>query len=267
MPAAAIVIIVILVQSLIPHFFPAFFTMFARPFWRAKFSLESGSFKSPPELLAENENLKLELDNAEVRLKTIQAVENENAELKSFFGRNDGAISTSTNATSFNFITLQKIMSSSKRNKRVLAPVLVHPPASAYDEFIIDGGSDMSFAVGDKVYASGNVLIGSISDVLAQTSKVTLLSSPGNIINVLIGGLNVPAAGVGRGGGQYFAELPRTAKISAGDFVIAPSVNDKPFGVVSAVISDPARAFETVLFAPAVNLYQLRWVLVAINHG
>lgn len=240
--SAFFAVIIILVQILFPHFFSAIITSVIRPFWRTEFSIESGSLKSPQVLLTENESLKLQLEEANIRLQTIQAIEIENTELKSFFGRNTNATST--------------------RNKRILAPVLVRPGMGIYNELIIDGGKDMSFAVGDKVYATGDILIGSISGVLGETSKISLLSSPGNILNVLIGPSNISATAIGRGGGQYYAELPRTVKVSTGDFVIIPSIDDKPFGIVSVVESDPAQSFETILFAPPINIYQLRWVLV-----
>ena len=58
-----------------PHFFPAVFNSIARPFWRMEFSLQSGSLRSPAQLLNENENLKQQLLDAQVRLQTIQATE------------------------------------------------------------------------------------------------------------------------------------------------------------------------------------------------
>ena len=120
----------------------------------------------------------------------------------------------------------------------------------------------MGLAAGDKVYASESVLIGSISEVLGSTSRVKLYSSPGESYQVLVGSSSVVATALGRGGGQYSAELPRVVVVSEGDFVIAPSLFDKPFGIVSGVISDPAQPFITVLFAPPVNVFQERWVLV-----
>ena len=241
--SAVFVIAIILVQIFFPHFFPALATSIARPFWRTEFSIGSGSLKSPLLLLAENENLKIQLEEANVRLRTIRAIEMENMELKSFFGKNMNATST-------------------MKDRKILAPVLIRPGVGIYDELIIDGGKNLGFIINDKIYAPGNVLIGAISDVLPETSKVSLFSSSGNIINVLIGPSNASAMAVGRGGGQYSAELPRTVKISAGDFVIVPAIDDKPFGIVSAVESDPAQSLETILLAPPVNIYQLRWVLV-----
>ncbi len=226
------------IQWLAPHFLPALFTSIARPFWRAEFSIESGSLKSPQELLAENEALRLRLVEAEIKLMTVGAVELENSELR----------------------TMLAVSSSS--SQFMLAPVLTRPPFAPYDEFIIDGGIDRGFSVGDKVYAPGNILIGSIADALDRTSKVILFSSPDQTHQVLIGESNTPATAVGRGGGQYSAQVSREVKVIEGDFVTNPSLNDRPFGIVNSVLNEPAEPFQTVLFASPVNLYQLRWVLV-----
>jgi cell shape-determining protein MreC len=139
---------------------------------------------------------------------------------------------------------------------------LVRPPVAAYDNLVIDAGKDHGFATTSLVYASGNVLIGKVTDVQAETSKVTLFSSPGQKFDVMIGTTHTPAIAVGRGGGQYEAQVPRGSVVAEGDAVSAPSLNGKPFGIVTSVISDPAQVFVTVLFAPPVNLYQLRWALV-----
>jgi cell shape-determining protein MreC len=235
--SAVIIVLGAAIQIFRPSFFPALATSFARPFWRAGLSLEMGSLKTPEALLEENQFLQRELDDANARLQTIGSIEAENGDLKSLMGR--------ASTTSY-----------------ILAAVLERPPLSSYDELIIDAGADNGFSVGNNVYATGDVLIGRISQVLGQTSKVRLLSSPGETYSVFVGQNNSPATAVGRGGGQYEAELPRDIKIAEGDFVIAPSLNDKPFGVVSSVLTDPAQPFEKILFAPPVNIYGLRWVLV-----
>jgi cell shape-determining protein MreC len=220
-----------------PSFFPAMVTTLVRPFWRAELSLKLGSMRTPGELLQDNQFLERKLDDANVRLKTIQSVLTENAELKALMGR-------------------------ASTTPYILAAVLKHPPTAGYDELIIDAGDDAGFSVGNNVYAVGDVLIGRVAEAQSQTSKVRLYSSPGERYSVLIGPDHSPATAVGRGGGQYEAELPRDIKVSAGDFVLDLSLNDRPFGVVISVLSDPAQPFEKVLFAPPVNIYELRWVLV-----
>jgi len=140
--------------------------------------------------------------------------------------------------------------------------VLERPPFGPYDELIIDIGKDKGLTVKDKIYAPGKILIGEVGAVLGKTSKVILFSSPGNKYEVLIGPRHVPATAIGRGGGQYETHVARDIPIKEGDFIEVASLSDLPFAVVTSVISDPAQPFETILFAPVVNVYQLRWVLV-----
>lgn len=205
-----------------------------------QFSATSNVFDSPEKLLRENEDLKRQLAEADVRLNTVYSVEAENEDLKKAFNR-------------------------SSYKKYDLAVVLKYPPLVPYDQLILDIGRDMNISTGDNVYAPGNVLIGKISEVVGNTSKVLLLSSPGQKYQVMIGNNHLSAEAIGRGGGQYQAEMPRDSKISKGDFVTVASISDRPFGIVSEIISDQANPFKTVIFAPPVNLYQLRWVLIENN--
>ena len=227
----------VLIRLIWPAFFPAIFLTLAKPFWRSEFSLRAGSLKTPESLLMENESLKRQLAEDLIRLETVQSVERENSDLKSILGR-------------------------ASTTPYVLAAVIYRPPRSAYDELIIDAGKDLDFAVGDKVYAPGNILIGQLSEVVSQTSVVRLLSSPNEKYPVLVGPNHAQATAIGRGGGQYEIELPRDIKVTEGDFVNLASVHDRPFGRVTAVLADPARPFTKVLFVPPFNLYEMRWVLV-----
>ena len=156
----------------------------------------------------------------------------------------------------------EKITLFAKPSPYTLAAILVHPPFSVYDEFIIDAGADHGLSTTSLVYAPGGILIGRVADVMSQTSKVLLFSSPGERYEVMIGSGHAPATASGRGGGQYEAELPSNTSVSIGDFVLAPSLSDKAFGIVTSVANSPTMPFETVFFAPPVNIYQLRWVLV-----
>lgn len=241
--AAIAVVFIMGIEWLAPQFFPGLFTSIARPFWITEFSIESGSLSSPSALLAENESLRRQLADDAVRLASYQDLQHQNDDLKALMGR---ASTTS----------------------RILAAVLIRPPHSAYDEFIIDAGEDKGFSSSSIAYAPGNVPIGMISEALQDTSTVVLFSSPGQRSDVLIGPSHISATAIGQGGGQYSAQLPQAAKVSEGDEVIAAgqsasiSAASAPMGVVSAIIRDPTQPFETVLFAPPINIYQLRWVLV-----
>jgi cell shape-determining protein MreC len=144
----------------------------------------------------------------------------------------------------------------------VLAAVLQKPPLAAYDELVLDVGSDAALTTGNMVYASGNIPIGKVTEVLAHSSKVLLFSSPEQKFDVLVGSSNIPATAIGKGGGQYEVELPRGAQVSEGDNISIPSLKTNLYGIVSAIISNPSQPFEKILFSAPVNIYQLKWVYV-----
>jgi len=236
----SVIVILGLIQAVFPHAFPGLFTSIARPFWRTEFSITSGALRSPEALLAENESLKRDATAASAELANAQALQDENTDLKALLGR-------------------------ASTTPYILAAVLKRPPAAAYDEVIIDIGKDFGLSTTSTIYAPGNILIGRVTDVLAHSAKATLFSSPGERYDVFIGPSHAPSVAVGKGGGQYEAELPRAVMVSQGDAVVESSLNDKAFGVVTAVLTDPAQPFETILFAPPVNIYELRWVLVDVR--
>jgi cell shape-determining protein MreC len=236
-----------------PHLFSSLFTSIARPFWRVEFSIASGSLSSPEHLLADNERLKRELDELRAVSESVEFVSTQNEELKAVLGRpSNSTLGTSTDP--------DRLIP--RNDGSILGAVLKRPPTAPYDMMIIDVGHDQGISTTSMVYATGNILIGRVVDVLSNTSKVKLFSSPEEKYDVLIGSSQAPAVAIGRGGGHYEAQVSRESGVKEGDYVISPGLNDGPFGTVSAVIFDPAQPFQTVLFSPAVNIYKLRWVTV-----
>ncbi|MGC9605715.1 MAG: rod shape-determining protein MreC [Minisyncoccia bacterium] len=242
--AVFLIFLVILVQWSLPSVFPGLFTSLAVPFWRERFSIESGALRSPAELLAENAALQTELAALKlyVASSSVAMLQTENAELKALLGR-----------------------ASTTPSPYVLAAVLARPQWVPYDGLTIDLGRSDGVSTTSLVYAPGNVLIGRVVSVLSRTSEVALLSSPGETYNVFIGADRLPATAVGRGDGQYRAELSHGSSVAAGDFVSDPSLYDGPFGVVVSVVSGPSNPFDEILIAPPVNVSGLRWVLLQLN--
>ena len=292
MIGSGIVIVIVLIQLFVPHFLSALFTTIARPFWRIEFSVSSGSLDSPAALLAQNQALKIKLQTVMLEDVGADFVRAQNQEIMSLFGRSSSVNISNTSSTNSNLLlsSTSNIFSTSTTstsspasslilttgspvdhfnlsnlvnpNNQVLAAILVKPPLAPYDELIIDAGADQGIAVGAKVYAPGNILIGTTTDVLSETSKVTLLSSPGEKYPVIIGANHVSADAIGRGGGQYEAEVPQATQIAIGDLVSDANIADGTFGKVISILNNPADPFETILFSAPVNIYQLRFVLV-----
>jgi len=239
--AVFIVLIVSLIQYLAPHIFPALFTAIARPFWREEFAVTSGALRSPSELLAENESLKRQLSfmRTSYASSSVALIESENKDLLSMFGR-----------------------ASTTPKQYLLGAVLAHPAFLSYDELVIDVGEDDGVASTSLVYSGDRVLIGHVVELLSHSAKIILYSSPHESYGVSIGPNRVPATAVGLGGGQYKASVPHGSLVEVGDFVSDSALYDRPFGVVVSVMTDPSNPFDAVSFAPPVNIYQLRFVLV-----
>ena len=255
------VVLFAILQIFIPYVLPGLFTSIASPFWRIEFSIGSGSLSSQSQLLSENEALKRQIQELMIQNASTDMVRAENEQIMSAFGRastSSIAISNVVGSTTTTTGSSTEIM----YEKGILGAVLVHPPLIGYDELIIDAGSNEGVTAGAKVYAPGDVLIGTTTDVLGETSKVTLFSSPGQSYSVMIGPNHVPATAIGRGGGQYEARIPQATQIKQGDIISDITLSDSLFGTVTAVISNPAEPYETVLFSSPVNIYQLRWVLI-----
>lgn len=241
--AAAIVIALAigLVQFSAPYAFPTFFTAIAKPFWRISLTAREGAFRSPAEILAENESLKMQITDmrASYASSTLVMIDSQYKDIISMLGR-----------------------ASTSPRQYILGAVLARPISMPYDELTIDIGQNDGVSSTSLVYSADKVLIGHVRQLLASSAKVRLYSSPGEAYSVLIGSKNVPANAIGRGGGQYRAEVPHGSGVAIGDTVSDLSLYGRAFGVVISIITDPSSPFDTVLFAPPVNIYQLRFVLV-----
>lgn len=160
--------------------------------------------------------------------------------------------------------TLLSELGQKKPTDLIFARVLTLPPQSIYDTLIIDDGREQGVNIGKKVYAGNNILLGEVVEVYEKTSKVKLYSSPDEKYDIIIGtaSSSVRATGVGRGNGMFEALVPREAKVNIGDIVTVPQISTTVYGKVSFIITDPARAFDSVLFQSPIPLQSLRRVYV-----
>ncbi len=252
--ATVVVILIVVIQVISPRFFPGIFVAIARPFWRTEFSIRSGGLLSAETLENEKEELVRSISEMQVKLSATKALESENAELRALLGRESSQTFAGTS-------TAKSKNSARAVRPMILAAVLSRPPASGYDQLIMDIGRDYDISTSTLVYVQGNVLIGRVVDVFKSTSKVRLFTSPGETVSILVGAAHIAATATGRGGGTYEAQVSREASVMEGDFVLDESYDNKPIGIVSSILLDPTQPFKTVIFAPPVNVYQLRWVL------
>jgi hypothetical protein len=144
----------------------------------------------------------------------------------------------------------------------ILGVVLAKPNQSIYDTLLIDIGINHGVKVGDKVFASGNIPIGTIREVYPSSAKVVLFSNSGEVTSVIVSGKNVSMELVGRGGGNFEMTMPRDFTLLKGDQVVLPSINNHVVAIVETIISDSRDAFQKAILVSPVNFQQLKFVQV-----
>ncbi|MES2023185.1 MAG: rod shape-determining protein MreC [Patescibacteria group bacterium] len=203
-----------------------------------KFSNTRAYFLSKHSLLLENENLKTQISESEAYRANYALVVDENNKLKETLGRKNEKM---------NF---------------VLSAILSKPNQSPYDTLIIDAGKNQNINIGNVVFALGDVPIGKVAEVYANSSKVILFSNPGEKTEVVVGAKDSFMEIVGRGGGNFELILPRDFVLDAGAEVRLPGINPYILAVMQTIVSDPRDSFQKALFTSPVNVQELNFVEV-----
>lgn len=154
----------------------------------------------------------------------------------------------------------------------LLAGVVMRPPQTPYDTAIIDIGSDAGLREGSTVYASGNTVVGVISQTYLHSARVTFFSSPGETYDALLieraAGNTTSSKPIqlqGAGLGSFTAQVPAGTAVAIGDSIVLPGIHSSFIGDVSRVESPPGASF-TVLYAHLpVNPLELRFVYVTLS--
>ena len=221
----------------------------ARPFWYLGNRVGAGAggvlglIKNKEKILADNEALRLRLEEAELALIKQDQLLAENEELRRSLG-------------------LPQPIS-----QKLVAEVLAGPDRSYFDTFLIDTGSDFNqadtLAVGDLVGLKGGLALGRIIEIGTKVSKVKLFSAPGSELLANLGEAATPVKLIGRGLGNFIAEVPRGVGVKVGDQAVFHNYGtDWQVATVGTVEKTDSETLQTVLLRTAVNLNQLRYVEV-----
>lgn len=223
---------------------------FSKPVWQLGRVFVEGTtnaltyLSGPSRLAAENKKLREENERLKLLLVSKQGLERDNRELREIFG----------------FLT--------QSEKPLLGRVIFNTEANPYDTLTLDIGeknSRKTIKEGDLVVTGGNILLGQISEVRGDLSKVKLLSSDKTEISVSLGENNLPARAVGKGSGNFEISLPKGAEVKVGDKVVTPAYKNYLIGVVGAIRKNEADTFQLILFKAPVNLFDVRWVEIYAN--
>jgi cell shape-determining protein MreC len=150
--------------------------------------------------------------------------------------------------------------------RRIVAGVLLRPPATPYDTLVIDAGTAEGVTLQAVVSAGGSVVLGTVFEVYEHSSRVRLYSAPGESYDALLQyGKNTEHIALvlkGQGGGSMHAEVPSGISVTVGDKAFLPGLAGGLSAVVTSIDQNEGASFTTVHFTLPVNLYTLRYIEV-----
>jgi len=152
--------------------------------------------------------------------------------------------------------------SSASQAPGVVAGVLAAPPEDPYGALMLAAGTRSGVSVGMEAFGTSGVPVGIVTMALADQSRVTLFSAPGQKMNAWIGSQQLPVVLAGAGAGAFSASIPSTASVAVGDDVYAPGPGALPVGQVLRIDRSPSSPSAQLRIAPAVNPFSLAWVVL-----
>jgi len=155
----------------------------------------------------------------------------------------------------------------------VQAPVIARDPSNILATIVLGAGTESGIKAG-HVVLSEQGLVGRVSEVGTNYSKVLLITDPSSTLSALVEGSRATGIVRGQYGDSLIMDwLLQTEKVSVGDVVVTAGLGlgDElrslyPKGLVVGRIlqiqNAEAAAYQRAIIAPAVNLRRLENVLV-----
>jgi cell shape-determining protein MreC len=240
--AILLVVLILLLRVVLP----GVFVTLTSPFWNLGTALSSGTndffagFTSNRKIVAENTTLSTQVATLTNEDQVLTARTEDLTKLL-------GGQSSTTAITAGD----------------ILAGVLARPPESPYDTLTLSAGSSDGIIMNAIVYSSGGIPIGTISQSQANSSQVSLFSTPGRSVSGWVGVNRIPVTLTGMGGGAFSATVTASTTVSVGDTVYLPGPGALPIGTVVRVETDPSSPTPIIDVQPLVDLFSITWVEVA----
>lgn len=194
----------------------------------------SSYFKSKNDLQKTNKELMDQNQDFKIQLLTLQSVQKENESLKN----------------QLNFINPE--------TKTVVTKIITKPPFSPYDTFVINSNDQIK--KDQKVFYK-KMLIGRIVETYPNTAIVKLYSSSDEKTPIQLLGNEFEAEG--QGNLSFKIKIPKSLVVEK-NTPIHSSESNSILGVVQALYSDEASAFQDIYFKYPININDLDYVEVSI---
>lgn len=144
----------------------------------------------------------------------------------------------------------------------IASSVLVRPPETPYDIITIDAGEREGVSLGMEAALVEGPLLGTISEVFSNNSKVKLFSSPGEKTNAVLERSGTAVALEGTGGGNFTAAVPRETPVEVGDRIISADIFGRLLAVVEEIKLEQTDSFKEVLSRSPANIFNVRYVIL-----
>lgn len=238
-----ILFLFILTSSRVYNNLNGFFHTLATPFWNIhnnvylKFNNIKSIFYSNITLQNDNEYLKSQIFDLQIRAENLNIILKENEDLKGILGRSVG-------------------------EKPILANIITWPRQSVYDVITIDMGSLDGVKVGKRIYAFDTAILGEVVEVYENTSKVNLYSTSGTKTTGIIEGSNTVIDLEGKGGGSFIINVPRDIVLQKGMKILAIGDGNYVIAKIDEIIQNDTDPLTKIFATSLVNVNQLKSVLV-----
>ncbi len=200
------------------------------------------------ELKKENEELKLKNDELLYKISNLENLQKENQTLRDALG-----------------------LGLEKEFNLVMARVVSKDTSLNVDVIEINKGAKDGISKDLPVITSQKILVGKISEVYDNFSKVMLISDKNSSFSAKISGKEITGVAKGLGNFSLFLDLvPKEAEISSKDLIIT-SILGKIFpegllvGEIKEVKKSDIDPFQQALISPLLNINDLDQVFIIVN--
>lgn len=239
---SASIVILFLLNLFFPNFLFGSFRPLGEFFWKTRdFFSKTVSYplsliSSKSQLIRERNSLESKVSELESEIMVLKSLNQEELFLSNILGRRT-------------------------QENSLISRVLAKPPQSPFDILVIESGSEDGVFSGANVWSNG-ILVGWVSEVYRDTSKVELFSSANReiVAEVLRNGLSFSLKG--RGGGNFEVSVPTATDIAVGDIFVIPSSPSQILAKVESVEQRETDSFKKLFLSSPLNIFNLQWVEV-----
>ena len=146
----------------------------------------------------------------------------------------------------------------------MLGRVISRPSISPYDTFLVDiSGADIDkIFPGQKVYSSGNALLGVVENINGNDVLVSMFSIPKKETNVYLSEKGISVQSVGRGNGTFEVILPRGSNLSENETLLLEAHSIDVLAKFSKEVSGQSSSFDKYLFKTPIAISKVSWVRI-----